>query len=480
MANQSLFKSTLHLPLAAKMRPKSFNEFVGQEHIIGKGKALRELIEKDKLSSLILWGPPGSGKTSLAYVIASVTKSKFEYLSAVEANLEDLRKILKEAEARLELSGQRTILTIDEVHRWNRAQQAALLPYVENGTVILIGCTTENPYFEVIGPLVSRSSVYKLEALTKKQVEKILKNALKDKERGLFEIVRHIDIPEEILDLIIQYSNGDARRALNTLESAINFVTKIPNRRKVSQKLPKPKKTKLTKEIVEDIIQHRTILYDKDRDAHYDTISAFIKSMRGSDPDAAMFYLVKMLEAGEDPKFIARRIMILASEDIGNADPNALNVAASAFEAVEKVGLPEAEFALAQATIYMATAPKSNSVYKALAGAKKDLAQKGAGEVPLHLRNAPHPGMEKHGYGKNYKYPHLYKEGFVTGEEYLPKHLRGARYYQPSERGYEKIIKARLEHWRRLSVKLQSNDIECKIKEKEKKKKVRKIIHKGG
>jgi len=440
-----------YVPLAARMRPKNFAEFVGQEHIIGKGKALRELIEHDQLSSLILWGPPGCGKTSLAKVIASVTKSHFEYLSAVESATEDLKRIISEAQHRLHplnsslptphlnlklgktsQTPQRTILTVDEIHRWNRAQQAALLPYVENGTVVLIGCTTENPYFEVIGPLLSRSAVYQLKALTENEIVKILKRGLK--------IVRHIKISEKLLRLIAQYSNGDARRALNILESAVNL--------KANQK--KEELATLTKEIIEDVIQRRIILYDKDRDAHYDTISFFIKSMRGSDPDAALFYLVKMLEAGEDPKFIARRIVILASEDIGNADPNALNIATSAFEAVEKVGLPEAELNLAQATIYMACAPKSNAVYKALTKAKRDLKEKGIGEIPLHLRNAPHPGLEKHHYGENYQYPHLYEEGYVPEEHYLPKHLIGTRYYEPTCRGYEKIIKARLKFWRSL------------------------------
>lgn len=422
-----------HTPLAALMRPKNFDEFIGQEHIVGKGKTLRKLIEQDQLRSLILWGPPGCGKTSLAFVIASVTKSHFEYLSGVDSSLQDLRKIISQAETR------RTILTIDEIHRWNRSQQAALLPHVEEGTLILIGCTTENPYFEVIGPLLSRSTIYKLNPLSDKDIGEILNKALK---------ILKAKTSKEILNIIIQYSNGDARKALNILEGATSTSTSI------------------TRHVIEDVIQKRTILYDKDKDAHYDTISAFIKSMRGSDPDATIFYLVKMLEAGEEPKFIARRIFILASEDIGNADPAAINVAASAFEAVEKIGLPEAEFALAQAAIYMACAPKSNAIYRALAAAKKDLAEKGAGEVPLHIRNAPHKGMEKFGYGKNYKYPHLYEEGFAVGEEYLPNHLKGAKYYQPSGRGYEKIIKARLEYWRKLIKSRHKKDIECKIKEK--------------
>ena len=425
------------MPLAVKMRPKKFDEFFGQEHIVGKDKPLRKLIEKDKISSLILWGPPGTGKTSLAYIIASVTNSHFEYLSAVASTLNDLRKIIKEAAER----PTRTILTVDEIHRWNRSQQAALLPYVEDGTIILIGCTTENPYFEVIGPLLSRSNVYKFNPLTPTEIETILKRVIK-------KLGQRID--KKILSLLVNYVGGDARRALNILEGAFNVSGN----------------KKITKEIIDGIIQKRTILYDKDRDAHYDTISAFIKSMRGSDPDATVFYLVKMIEAGEEPKFIARRIMILASEDIGNADPNALNVAASAFDAVEKVGLPEAEFALAQAAIYMACAPKSNAVYKALSGAKKDLSQKGAGEVPMHLRNAPHSDMEKHGYGKNYKYPHLYEQGFAPNEQYLPNHIVGTRYYQPSSHGYEKIIKARLEYWRKLKNSAPKNDIECKLREK--------------
>lgn len=456
-----------HTPLAARMRPKSFEEFVGQEHIVGRGKPLRELIKKDQLSSLILWGPPGTGKTSLAYVIASETKSHFVYLSAVTATLEDLRKIIKEAKKRLNpptsssslfiqppnnqvaprLSQkkkiQRTILTVDEIHRWNRAQQAVLLPYVEDGTIILVGCTTENPYFEVISPLLSRAIVYQFRPLSEKDLEKILK-------RAITILPKKVKFSQDSINAIIGYSNGDARRALNILETAFVFVM---SKNRFSQ--TKESKMKISKETIKEIVLHQGLLYDKNRDAHYDTISAFIKSMRGSDPDAAVFYLVKMLEAGEDPKFIARRIMILASEDIGNADPNAINVAASAFEAVEKVGLPEAELALAQAAIYMATAPKSNAVYKALLLAKKDLATKGAGEIPLHLRNAPHPGLEKHGYGLEYKYPHNFKNGYVPGEKYLPEHLERLkkpgelRYYHPSNRGYEKIINARLKAFKK-------------------------------
>jgi len=430
------------------MRPKNFKEFVGQKHLVSKKAGLRTLIEKNQISSMVLWGPPGCGKTSLAYLIASVTHSHFEYLSAVEATLGDLRRIIQEAKIRLKNEPekvnrlklepekekpQRTILTVDEIHRWTKSQQSALLPYVEDGTIILIACTTENPYFEIIAPLLSRSTVYKLSALNPSETKTIIKKALK---------LENARVDPKTLSRIADYSNGDARRALNILEAALTIARKKGNQNK--------KTTLLAQEIIQEAIQQRTVLYDKDRDAHYDTISAFIKSMRGSDPDAAIFYLVKMLKAGEDPEFIVRRIMIFASEDIGNADPNALTIAASAFEAVQKVGLPEAELALAQAVIYMACAPKSNAAYQALIRAKQDLEQRGAGEVPLFLRNPSHPELEKHHYGKGYQYPHLFPEGYAPSQEYLPKHLRGTRYYFPTERGYEKIIKARLEYWRKL------------------------------
>lgn len=438
MKEKNLFETLKKPPLAFLLRPGNFQNFIGQKHLVGQNGILKNLIQKDEISSLIFWGPPGCGKTSLAYLISKITKAKFIYISAVSAKLEDLKKIINQAQL------EKTILVIDEVHRWNRAQQAALLPYVEDGTLTLIGCTTENPFFEVISPLISRSTVYKLNPLSGKELEKILCRAIKVLKNQKI----RFDIDENALKFIIEYASGDARKALNTLESAISFIK--------TQKFPK-----ITLKIIEQVIQKRTILYDKDRDQHYDTISAFIKSMRGSDPDAAIFYLVKMISAGEDPKFMARRMLILASEDIGNADPNAVQLANACFEAVEKVGLPEAEFALAQAALYLATAPKSNAVYKALARSKKDLQQKGPGEVPLHLRNPAHPGLKQFQYGENYQYAHLYKQAYVPEETYLPRHLKGQKYYFPSDRGYEKIIKARLKYWRSLTKNDPAKDLNC-------------------
>ena len=369
--NLSLGESSRIKPLAYLLRPQKLSDFVGQKHLVGHGGILKKMIENDQITSLIFWGPPGCGKTTLAYLISKSTKSKFEYLSAVNANLKDLKALIDQA--RIE----KTILCVDEVHRWNRTQQSALLPYIEDGTLIFIGCTTENPYFEVIGPLISRCIVYKLEPLSDSEIEKILRRGIE-----FLELKIKFKIEKSAEKLIIKMASGDARRALNLLEGAYNFIQNV-----------KPKI--VTPAIVEKVIQKRVILYDKDRDAHYDTISAFIKSMRGSDPDAAVFYLVKMLEAGEDPKFIARRIFILASEDIGNADPNALNVAASTFSAVEKIGLPEAEFALAQAAIYMATAPKSNSTYKALSSAKNDLEKKGFRRNSFAFKKSRSSGFRK-------------------------------------------------------------------------------------
>jgi putative ATPase len=420
-------------PLAVRMRPRTLDEMVGQEHIIGPAKLLRRAIEADRLGSIILWGPPGTGKTSLASVIANTTESAFEAMSAVTAGVKELRQLIAAAKNRRMMSGVRTILLVDEIHHFTKTQQDALLPYVEDGLITLIGITTENPYFEVIGALVSRSRIFRLEPLTEEEVTIIIERALADRERGFGD--RDVELDQEALAHMVRVAGGDARIALNALELAVE--TTEPNDEGV---------TRITLEIAEDSIQRRALLYDKDGDAHYDTISAFIKSVRGSDPDAALYWLAKMIYAGEDPRFIARRMMILASEDIGNADPQALTVATSAAQALEWVGLPEAQYNLAQAAIYLATAPKSNSA-AAYFEALGDVEKQGIAEVPDHLKDSSRD-REALGHGKDYKYPHQYPEHFVR-QQYLPDGLQGRRYYQPSDEGYEKEIKRRLERWRR-------------------------------
>ena len=420
-------------PLAARMRPRTLEEFVGQEEIAGPGKLLRRAIETDRLfSSIILWGPPGTGKTTLAMIIAHRTQSHFETLSAVLAGVADIRKVVAEAKERRALYGQRTILLVDEIHRFNKAQQDALLPHVENGTVILIGATTENPYFEVIGPLLSRSRVFQLRPLTEEEISTLLRRALRDPERGYGQ--QAIDITDEALEHLSHIAGGDARVALNALELAVESTP--PNAGGVIH---------IDLVAAEDSIQRRAILYDKDGDAHYDTISAFIKSLRGSDPDAALYWLAKMIYAGEDSRFIARRMIIFASEDVGLADPQALVVATSAAQALEWVGLPEAQYNLAEAAIYLATAPKSNSAggyFQALA----DVEAEGIVEVPDHLKDATRDGGPL-GHGKGYKYPHNYPGHWVQ-QQYLPAGLQGKRYYQPGELGYEQEIAQRLRRWR--------------------------------
>jgi putative ATPase len=420
-------------PLAVRMRPRTLEEYVGQEHIVGPGKLLRRAIEADRLGSIILWGPPGTGKTSLAAVIANSTQSHFEAISAVTAGVKELRQIIAAAKNRRVMRDQRTILLVDEIHHFTKTQQDALLPHVEEGLITLIGITTENPYFEVIGALVSRSRIFQLEPLSDEEVVLILKRALSDTERGLG--TKKVDLSEEALAHLVRVAGGDARIALNALELAVE--TTEPDTDGVIH---------VTLEIAEDSIQRRALLYDKDGDAHYDTISAFIKSLRGSDPDAALYWLAKMIYAGEDPRFIVRRMIIFASEDIGNADPQALTVATSAAQALEWVGLPEAQFNLAQAAIYLATAPKSNSAvayFKALA----DVEEEGIVEVPDHLKDSTRDG-EALGHGEGYKYPHKYPSHFVR-QQYLPDRLQGRRYYEPSDQGYEKKIRERLTNWQR-------------------------------
>ena len=420
-------------PLAARMRPRTLDEFEGQEEIVGEGRLLRRAIEADRLfSSLILWGPPGTGKTTLAMIIANTTRSHFETISAVLAGKADLRRVIKEARERRKLHGARTILFVDEVHRWNKAQQDALLPHVEDGTITLIGATTENPYFEVIGALVSRSRIFQLRPLGDEEIRHIIQRALTDPERGYGK--RTIRLDAEAIDHLVRVAGGDARNALNALELAVE--TTPPGQDGVVH---------ITLDVAQESIQRRAVLYDKDGDAHYDTISAFIKSVRGSDPDAALYWLAKMLYAGEDPRFILRRLLILASEDIGLADPMVLVVAASAAQAFEYVGLPEGVYSLVEATLYLATAPKSNSATSYFK-AYRLLEERGAIEVPDHLKDT-HRDAQALGHGEGYEYPHAYP-GHHLGQGYLPKALWGTYFYRPSEEGYESEIKARLERWR--------------------------------
>jgi len=420
-------------PLAARMRPRTLDEFEGQEEIVGEGRLLRRAIEADRLfSSLILWGPPGTGKTTLAMIIANTTRSHFETISAVLAGKADLRRVIKEARERRKLHGARTILFVDEVHRWNKAQQDALLPHVEDGTITLIGATTENPYFEVIGALVSRSRIFQLRPLGDEEIRHIIQRALTDPERGYGK--RTIRLDAEAIDHLVRVAGGDARNALNALELAVE--TTPPGQDGVVH---------ITLDVAQESIQRRAVLYDKDGDAHYDTISAFIKSVRGSDPDAALYWLAKMLYAGEDPRFILRRLLILASEDIGLADPMGLVVAASAAQAFEYVGLPEGVYSLVEATLYLATAPKSNSATSYFK-AYRLLEERGAIEVPDHLKDT-HRDAQALGHGEGYEYPHAYP-GHHLGQGYLPEALWGTYFYRPSEEGYESEIKARLERWR--------------------------------
>jgi len=419
-------------PLAARMRPRSLEEFVGQEEIVGPGRLLRRSIEGDQLASLILWGPPGTGKTTLAMIIANTTKSHFETLSAVMAGVADIRRIVAQAKERRNFYGQRTILMVDEIHRFNKAQQDALLPHVEDGTIIFIGATTENPYFEVIPPLVSRSRVFQLKPLSEGELAIILRRALTDEELGYGKL--KIEVDDEALAHLVRVAGGDARIALNALELAVETTKRDEGVIHID----------LT--VAEDSIQRRALVYD--REAHYNTVSAFIKSLRGSDPDAALYWLAKMIYAGEDPRFIARRMIIFASEDVGNADPQALVVATSAANALEWVGLPEAQYNLAQAAIYLATAAKSNSTgayFKALG----DVEREGKVEVPDHLKDASRDGKAL-GHGAGYKYPHDYA-GHHVPQQYLPDELASRRYYQPGDQGYEKVIKERLARWRRKS-----------------------------
>jgi putative ATPase len=418
-------------PLAERMRPKSLGEFVGQEHLLGPGKLLREMAAAGELHSLILWGPPGSGKTTLAQILANSAGAACIHFSAVSSGVKDLKKIIQEAEA-LQRLGKSTVLFVDEIHHFNKSQQDNFLPHVERGTLVLIGATTENPSFEVISPLLSRCQVLVLNPLSPEDIGKIVDRALRDVQRGLGAF--KLEMNPTARAFLIEQSQGDSRIALNALETAATLARKKSDRRTIEL------------EHLEEALQKRPLQYDKAGEEHYNVISAFIKSMRGSDPDAALYWLMRMIEAGEDPLFIARRMVIFASEDIGNADPQALQVAVAAKDAVHFVGLPEGRIPLAQAVTYLASAPKSNASYKAMLAAAKDVAEKGALPVPLHLRNAPTPLMEKLGYGKDYKYAHDFPDHFV-GQEHLPEELAGRKYYAPSQSGYEKQINERLKSW---------------------------------
>ncbi|MFC1924534.1 replication-associated recombination protein A [Chloroflexota bacterium] len=420
-------------PLAARIRPRSFVEFVGQEHLVGEGRVLRRSIEADQVPSMVLWGPPGSGKTTLAYIIASITKSHFSPISAVSAGVADLRRVVEEAKERRGIHQQRTILFIDEIHRFNKVQQDAILPFVENGTVTLIGATTENPSFEVIAPLLSRCRVFTLNSLTEEQVSSIIQRALEDEQRGLGKLKPVLD--EDALKHLIVMSNGDSRIALTALEMA-TLATK-PDREG---------QRRLTLSTIEDTLQHRALLYDKAGEEHYNLISALHKSLRGSDPDAALYWLGRMLEAGEDPLYIVRRLVRFASEDVGMADPQALLVAVASQQAVHFIGMPEGNLALAEAVVYLATAPKSNSLYKAYSQVQQDVRQTSNKPVPLHLRNPVTPLMREGGYGKGYKYAHNYSGHFVE-QQNLPDILHDKHYYLPGDQGYEKNVRAQLKEW---------------------------------
>lgn len=428
-------------PLAARMRPRTLDEVVGQQHIIGKDKLLYRAISADKLNSIILYGPPGTGKTTLAKVIANTTKAEFTQINATIAGKKDMEEVVSKAKDNLGMYGKKTILFIDEIHRFNKGQQDYLLPFVEDGTVVLIGATTENPYFEVNGALISRSIIFELKPLSSDDIKKLLNRAVTDTERGMGSYKAVLD--EDASDFLADIADGDARHALNAIELGIMTTERSGDGL-----------IHITREVAQECIQRKVARYDKDGDNHYDTISAFIKSMRGSDPDAAVYYLARMLDAGEDPKFIVRRMMVCASEDVGNADPQALQVAVAASLAVERLGMPEARITLAQAVTYIATAPKSNAAYLAVDEAIQTVRETGNLPIPAHLQDAHYKSAGKLGHGIGYKYAHDYKDHYVK-QQYLPYELNGKEFYNPTGNGYELKIK---EHMKRLKERADSED----------------------
>ncbi len=433
-------------PLADRMRPRQLSEFAGQEHILGSSGVLRRMIESDQISSMILWGPPGSGKTTLARIIAASTGSRFVHSSAVTCGVPQVRVTVKEASEQLRLYRKRTILFLDEIHRFNKAQQDALLPHVENGTLTLVGATTENPSFEVNSALLSRVRVFVLQRLSEDDLGTLVDHALADSERGLGE--QNVSLDDDARALLLRASDGDARAALTGLEMATLYV---------QQGQTAGGGVVIDQETMRQALQQRLLQYDRDGEQHYDIISAFIKSLRASDPDAALYYMARMLEAGEDPLFILRRMVIFASEDVGNADPQALQLAVAAHKAVSVIGLPEGAIPLSQAVCYLATAPKSNASYKALRAAQAAAKEHMSEPVPLHLRNAPTRLMKELGYGEGYKYPHDFPYHYA-GQQCLPDALAGKKFYEPTTLGFEKEIVKRLEFWKQLRQKNKSGD----------------------
>ncbi|MDJ0818366.1 MAG: replication-associated recombination protein A [Desulfobacterales bacterium] len=428
-------------PLAERMRPAALDEFVGQSHVVGPGTLLREAIEQDRIFSMILWGPPGCGKTTLARIMASETKSHFVHFSAVLSGVKEIRAVMADAQSQQKLYRRRTILFVDEIHRFNKAQQDAFLHHVESGMITLIGATTENPSFEVIAPLLSRCRVIRLEMLAADDIATIIKRALRDSARGIGKL--NVTLEPEALKMLTGLADGDARVALTSLEIAASLVAKL------SDDSSRAGLRSISAKDLEAALQKKALVYDKSGEEHYNIISAFHKSLRGSDPDAALYWLARMLAAGEDPLYIVRRMVRFASEDVGNADPRALQLTLNAMEAFKFLGHPEGELAIAQVVVYLATAPKSNSIYAAFSKVRQIVKKAGSLPVPLHIRNAPTRLMKEMGYGSGYKYAHHYEDAIVD-QDYLPEELRDKVFYTPSGRGYEKIIQERLDHWNRL------------------------------